>query len=290
MLAVTGATGLTGQFLLAVLRHRGYKGRIRCLVRPTSSTGEMVTGLDIEYCTGDCADVDSLIRFLENVDNLIHLAGIRFAENIITACRATGLERVTFVNTAGIYSKYRRYASDYLRIENIIRSSGLRYTIIRPTMIYGNHRDRNIHKLVKIVNWLPIIPIVGKGDALVQPIHAQDLADLIVRAALDPATIGKEYDVGGKSPISYRELLADIAETIGKRRLFVPIPYWLGLFVGYVGEIIPNGLVNVERIQRLREDKIVDYSLARDELGFSPRSFREGVLLEVQALRKAGII
>jgi nucleoside-diphosphate-sugar epimerase len=290
VLGIAGSTGLTGRFVIDALREQGHVGMVRCLTRPASMHGDVDAGLKIERYPGDCRDVASLVGFLAGVDNLVHLAGIRFAENVISACLSGGVSRVTFINTTGMYSRYRKYAAEYIRIEEAIKTSGLRYTIVRPTMIYGNHLDHNIHKLVKVINRLPVIPIVGDGSSLMQPIYAKDLADFVVRVALDPSTVHKEYNVAGESPIKYRDLLNEICMALGKRRLFVHIPNWLAMAVGYLGEVVPNGLVNVEKIQRLREDKHIDYSLARDELGFGPRSFHEGVLLEVDSLRRTGVI
>ena len=133
-------------------------------------------------------------------------------------------------------------------------------------------------------------PIVGTGNSLMQPICAEDLADVIAAAALNDVAIRKEYNVAGKEPIAYRSLMEEIAKDLGKKRIFVTIPYPVCLACGYLGELIPNSLVNLERIQRLKEDRVFDYSLARDELGFSPRSFQDGVVLEIQALREAGVI
>ncbi len=290
MIALTGATGLTGRFLVSSLREYGYQGIIRCLVRPTSSTEGMPPDECIQYYTGDCTNVESLIQFIQGAESLIHVANIRYFESVMAACRSCGVTRLTLVSTTGMYSQYQKYASEYIEIEQKIKKSGLDYTIIRPTMIYGNHHDKNIHKLVKIVNRFPIVPIVGAGDSLMQPIYAKDLADVIAAAALSDASIRKEYNVAGKEPITYKNLIEEIARALGKKRLFLSVPYSLCLACGYLGDLIPNGLVNLERIQRLKEDKAFDYSLARDELGFSPRSFQEGIVLEIQALREAGVI
>jgi nucleoside-diphosphate-sugar epimerase len=189
-----------------------------------------------------------------------------------------------------MFSKYRKYAADYRRIEGLIKQSGLDFTIIRPTMIYGNELDKNISKLVRIVNRFPIIPVVGHGRALMQPIYAADLAHAIAEATLRPSTVGREYNVAGKEPLTYLELLRHIARALGKKRYFVNVPYAFALAAGYVGELIPNCLINVERIQRFCEDKAFDYSLAREELDFNPRSFEEGIELEVKALRARGVI
>ena len=157
-------------------------------------------------------------------------------------------------------------------------------------MIYGNHQDKNIHKLVKIVNKYPIVPVIGKGYGLMQPIYAKDLAEVIAAAYMNPVSMKKAYNVAGQNPISLREMMCLIADNINKRRLFINIPYLLALAAGHVGELIPNGLINVERIQRLREDNVFKYDEAEKELGFSPISFKEGIEHEIGALKRSGII
>lgn len=234
MIALTGATGLTGRFLVSSLREYEYQGIIRCLVRPTSCVEDMPPDKHIQYYTGDCTNVESLIQFLQGAKSLIHVANIRYSENVISACRASGVARITVVSTTGIYSEYQKYASEYIAIEQKIKNSGLDYTIIRPTMIYGNHRDKNIHKLVKIVDRLPIVPIVGAGDSLMQPIYAKDLANVIAAAHLNDVAICKEYNVAGKEPITYKSLMEEIAKALAKKRLFVSVPYSLCLACGYL--------------------------------------------------------
>lgn len=163
------------------------------------------------------------------------------------------------------------------------------WTIIRPTMIYGNLRDRNISKLVRLVNrWL--MPVSAGGRALMQPIYVEDVAWTIARAALCPDTVGKAYNIAGRDPLTYAQLLREIGAALGRRPRLLSVPSWLALLAGWAGEVVPNGLVNVEKIRRLREDRAFDYAEAQDELGFRPRSFAEGIQLEVTALRSEGVI
>ena len=76
-----------------------------------------------------------------------------------------GLIGLSLLVPQGIFSKYRKYSEDYKRAENEIFMSNLQYTIIRPLpLIYGNQRDKNIHKLIMIINKYAVIPVVGSGD------------------------------------------------------------------------------------------------------------------------------
>ncbi|HBC32309.1 MAG TPA: nucleoside-diphosphate sugar epimerase [Clostridiales bacterium] len=289
MLLITGVTGLTGRFMVNALREAGYSGNIRCLIREHSDIS-WVTDNNVEFVKGDVTDVQSLIRVFEGIEGVIHLVNIRSAPEIIEACKVTGINRVVIVTTTGIFSKYQQYSEEYKKLETMILGCGLDYTIIRPTMIYGNHRDKNIHKLVKIVNKYPIVPVIGNGYGLMQPIFAKDLAGVISAAYTNPVSIKKAYNVAGKNPISLKDIMCIIAKNLNKKRLFFNLPYSLALVGGYIGEIIPNGLINIERIQRLQEDKVFSYDEAAKDLGFSPVSFNEGIKLEIGTLKQSGII
>ncbi|MEW6106153.1 MAG: NAD-dependent epimerase/dehydratase family protein [Bacillota bacterium] len=290
MIAITGVTGLTGRFLVPCFRELGYRGQFRCLVRPTSDIEGLRSGSDIEFVVGDCRDESALAKLLDQADALVHVAGIQIAENVIAACRRMGVGRVVFVNTTGMFSKYRQCAVEYRRIEERIMRSGLDYTIIRPTMIYGNTRDHNIHKLVRIVNRLPVVPVIGSGQALLQPIYAQDLAAVIAKATLEPRAIGRAYNAAGKEPLKDIDLLKCIAPSLEKRRLFIRVPYTIALLAGYIAEMAGSTLVNVERVRRMCEDRVFDYSLASEDLGFAPRSFEDGIKFEIAAMRECGLI
>ena len=289
MLLVTGITGLTGRFLLAELRKAGYAGRIRCLVRANSDVA-WIADNDVELFRGDVSDTASVREAVDGVAGVIHVAHIHNSRQITRACLERGIRRVLYVNTTGVFSKFRGCSELYRQLEKEILESGLDYTIVRPTMIYGNQRDRNIHKLVKVVNRFPVVPVLGRGQGLMQPIYAQDLARAIAEAFVRPVSVGKAYNVAGKHPLPYIEILRAISRALNKKRRFVHIPYCFALAVGYVGNYIPNGLVDLEKVQRLSEDKAFDYSEAVRDLDFAPRSFEDGVILEVQVLHQAGII
>lgn len=290
LLLVTGITGLTGRFLLEELRRVGYSGRIRCLVRVQSDVS-WIDDKQVELFQGDVSKVVSLREAMSNgVDSIIHLVNIRHSPQVTRACRECGVRRVVYVNTTGVFSKFQSYSSLYKELEGEILESELDYTIIRPTMIYGNERDVNIHKLVKIINRYPVVPVLGRGNGLMQPIYAQDLARAIAAAYVRPVSVRKAYNVAGRHSIRYIDLLRTIARALGKKRKFIHMPYGLALAAGFIGNYIPNGLINLEKVQRLTEDKAFDYEGAARDLDFKPRTFEEGVALEVAALRQAGVI
>jgi nucleoside-diphosphate-sugar epimerase len=100
----------------------------------------------------------------------------------------------------------------------------------------------------------------------------------------------KEYNVAGKNPLSYMDLLRTIADALEKKRKFIHIPYNLAIVAGYFGKYLPNKLISVEKIRRLSEDKIFDYSKAVSDLKFNPISFEEGVKKEINSLKRQKVI
>lgn len=289
LLLVTGISGLTGRFLYNKLKASSLKRNVCYFVRPTSDTSWMEQDEILHY--GDVNDTETLTAALSGVRQVIHLVNIRSSPQIIEACKRQGIQRVIFVNTTGMYSKYQQYAELYRELEQGIVDSGLDYTIIRPTMIYGNQQDKNIHKLILLMHKWRFFPVPGNGNALMQPIYAGDLADVILSACLrSKVSSRKAYNVAGQHPLTYNQLLHEIQDALGKRVSMFHIPISLAKLAGRIGDVVPNGLVNYERIQRLEEDKTFDYSKAKQDLDFNPISFSEGVKYEVQALRYNGLL
>ncbi|MGE5579005.1 MAG: SDR family oxidoreductase [Bacillota bacterium] len=289
VLALTGVTGLTGRYVFPLLRSLGFTGELRCLIRSTSSRVNLENE-QIRVIVGDCRDLCSVSKLLEGADGLIHIAGIQTTEVVLRAAVERAVKRVVFVHTTGMFSKYRSYSQEYARIDALVRESDLDYTIIRPTMIYGNESDRNISRLIRLVDCLPIMPVIRHGQALMQPVHAKDVAWAVVKSYLEANTLRKAYNVGGREPLTYAELLSTIAVALGRELRLVNVPTWMAAVAGYIGQVIPNPLVNIEKIRRLGEDKAFDYSAARIDFGYNPMSFRDGVTEEIAEMRSKGLL
>jgi len=289
MILITGITGLTGKFLYKEIQKSLPNNEIRYFVRKDSDISWLENRDNIFY--GELSNIEDIESALDGIDTVFHLAPRGILSNILLVCNKLNVNRFFYINSTGVYSKFKSSTHIDIKNEEELKNSGLIYTIIRPSMIYGNHQDGNIHLLVKLLNRFPIFPIVGKGTGLMHPIYAGDLANVLVKTILEEEkTRYKEYDVAGKYPIAYKELLYNISKAIGKKRLFIHIPYSLALFIGKIGDYIPNRIISYEKILRLNEDKNFDYTKAKNDLSFSPISFEEGIKYEIEALREENII
>src|SRR5215216_1271967 len=167
---LTGATGLLGGALLRLLLARGHE--TRCLVRADSPNTSRLDGQRVEILHGDAGSVEDLYLALRDADALLHVAGIEYAPSVGRA----GVERVLIVGSTSAHSAYAFRSAPKLRMEELVRGSGLAWTILRPSMIYGSERDRNVHRLLRFLDRSPVFPIFGPGTNLWQPVYHEDCA------------------------------------------------------------------------------------------------------------------
>ena len=169
----------------------------------SSAAAQRVATLGATPVSGDLDDAPSLERAFKDVQVLVNLASLGFghAPAIVNACLAADVERAGFVSTTSVFTKTKA-ASRPVRLaaEETIKVSALKWTIVRPTMIYGAAEDRNMARLLHLIARYPVVVLPGGGSRLQQPVHVADLASAIVTAFLDGRSVGKCYNIAGPEP------------------------------------------------------------------------------------------
>ena len=286
-LLISGGTSLLGQELLRLLALSG-DHNVRCFVRPTSRAEWLG---DAELAYGDLGDEDSLARALSGVDVFIHVAGIEYTPQVIPAMRRADVGRLVVIGSTSVHSSYEHRSGWRRKMEELVRESGLRWTIVRPAMIYGSELDKNIHELLRFLNRSPVFPIFGSGENLWQPVYHEDLARGVLAALENQGAVYQGYDLPGAEPLAYLDLVRTAAASLGREPRIVHVPLEPVRLVLRLAEAIKIPLpVKSEQVMRLREDKAYPYDKAREELGYDPRPFQEGVELEVARLREIGLV
>ncbi len=288
---LTGATGLLGGALLDLLLAGGHE--VRCLVRENSAGASRLAGKPVEVFRGDAGEEHDLSRALAGfaADAVIHVAGIEYAPQVVEAARRAGAERLLVVGSTSAHSAYPFRSGPKLAMEEVVRGSGLRYTIVRPAMIYGSELDRNIHKLLRFLDRSPLFPMFGSGENLWQPVYYEDCARGAYEALVRPVAVGRAYDLPGAKPLTYLKLVKTAAGALGKNPRIVRLPLEPARRTLELAERARLPLpVKSEQVLRLREDKAYTYEEASRDLGYRPRPFGEGVALEVARLRTLGVV
>ncbi len=278
---VTGGTGFTGSRLIPLLLQNGFQ--VRALARPTSDRSPL-SALTVEWATGDLSSPETLTAALHGVDALVNIASLGFghAESIVRSAKEAGVKRGIFISTTAIFTQLNAGSKSIrLAAEEAIQASGLDYTILRPTMIYGSPRDRNMWRLIRLLRITPIMPIFGDGESLQQPIFVDDVARAVLLALKNDITIGKSYNIAGKAPLTYNQVIDTVASALGKRVWKLHLPYMsivrILQFTERLGIRLP---IKAEQVLRLNENKAFSYEDAYRDFGFTPRSFDEGIQIE----------
>lgn len=287
--ALTGATGLLGGAMARLLASGGHE--VRCLVREESPNASRLSELNVEVAYGDARSGDDLLRAFSGAEAVAHVAGIEFAPQVVSAMKRAGVERLLAVSSTSAHSRFAFRSGPKREMEGVVRGSGLAWTIVRPAMIYGSELDKNVHKLLRFLDRSPVFPVFGSGENLWQPVYFEDCARGACEALVREAAVHEAYDLPGARPLTYDDLVRTAARALGKSPRLVHIPLEpVRRALAFAERLRVPLPVESEQVLRLREDKAYPFEEARKELGYAPRSFAEGVRLEVERLREVGLI
>jgi nucleoside-diphosphate-sugar epimerase len=240
VLFLTGGTGFIGRAFLRRLDPGEYQ-TVHCLGRRERPGDFDGIRLNLKYLQGDIFDFPRYAGNLESSDVVVHMGaatgaarpeeyfrvnseGTRF---LVDKCRRAGVRKFLYVSTIAVkYPDLRDYpyARSKMQGEEAARESGMDFAIARPTVVIGKNAAnwRNLAKLAKLP--IPVVP--GDGNAVVQPIHVDDLADCLLRIVDRDLFGGESYDLGGPERIRIDDFIARIhrrKHAVNPRILHMPL-------------------------------------------------------------------
>lgn len=294
---VTGASGFVGSNILRELLSRGYA--VNALVH----RGDLPVAHDrLQPVRANLFDAKALAEGMTGCDSVIHLVGIIMEKpaqgvtferihfegtrSIVDATRRAGIRRYLHMSALGARPEaVSTYHRTKFKAEQYVRTSGLDWTIFRPSLIHGPggefmRMEANwARKKAAPFVFMPYFGagLLGRGGAgRLQPVFVQDVARAFVDALENPKTIGEVYSIGGTEQLTWPELHRRSAEAItgnAKRRVMA-VPDW---YARMLTRVVPGPLLPFNRDQVLmsREDNITDLSKFTDDFGWKPRPFTE---------------
>lgn len=316
MIVVTGGTGFVGREICRRLAAEGLV--VRALAR-TPPRQPLPAG--VEFFPGDVTHPDSLRLAFRGAKAVIHTVGIireqgsqtfvrihtRGTAHVVAAAEAAGVPRYLHVSALGTRPEAAsRYHRTKWAGEEIVRSSGLAYTIFRPSLIYGKG-DAFTNQLASLMrpplSWLSggFVPIPGGEDVTLQPVAVSEVAEAIVRSLGQTAAVGQTFDLCGKVT-SMRDLALTIAQTMGRFPTWVEQPpdvilgmsLWLWLkaskpvlfpvplklcriAAAALERVLPYPPLTTDQVTMLEEGQCGNAAAAENLLGFHPALLREGL-------------
>jgi nucleoside-diphosphate-sugar epimerase len=279
-IVITGATGNTGSYVVNQLTYAGWGGQVLALVQPTSSIQQLhEQGVRTHVC--DLGKPETYLPVIEPGAVFVGIANLRFSDSMLPHLKEQGVQHAFCVTTTAVFSSFHSYSRLYREIEARMKSIDMPVTILRPSMIYGNGRDHNMHRLISFIERAPVFPVFGPGTALMQPVHVEDLATGIVSAVQMRAT--GEYNLAGPEALTYNDVLNQVAEALGKKLRLAHLNHGVAARIVKALERVPGFPIKHEQVMRLLEDKAFDISRSVDMLNYQPRTFREGIRQQVES-------
>ncbi len=296
---VTGASGFVGSWTVPALVDAGHT--VVALARTTTSGDQVLARLsatrqaNVKVRLGDVTQPATLGPALAGVDAVVHLVAIprdfsRGADlrlintegtrAVLVAMADAGVKRLIHLGAMGVADDPAlHYASSKARAEALVSASALDWTILKPSLQFGEG-DGFFNVIAGLARLSPgLIPVPGDGTSRFQPVHAGDVARAVVASLADPAgTIGQAIDVGGPRYWTYREITAEVLGAIGARRVIVPMPVPLIRLVAGSAEFLRLPFpVATDQLRQLRLDNIGPLGVVKARFGFEPRPL-EGAL------------
>jgi len=291
---VSGATGQIGVFLLprlvaqgdqpiAISRRAAAAGE----VRPTSAKDGVHWINPDDY--PDPVNLDRKVfsepryQWLHRVSCFYSCGPIEMATHWATLCPK--LDSIICISTSSIYTKANSPArterdrmADILAAEDALkalcREREIRLVLLRPTLIYGCGMDQNISLIAHWVKRLPVIPVAGKASGLRQPLHAEDLATIMLRCADSEIPGLFESPVVGGETLSYRAMVSRVCRALGRSPRLVSVPVGLLKLAVQLLSLWPSARsLNPQFVTRQNIDLVFDDAALKQFTGFTPRPF-----------------
>jgi nucleoside-diphosphate-sugar epimerase len=214
---------------------------------------------------------------------VLSLSPIWLLPAALPALHAAGLERLVVFSSTSRFTKSaspdaaerevaRHLAGAEAAVTAFCEGRGVRWTILRPTLIYAEGQDANVSRLAALIRRFGVLPLYGRGDGRRQPVHADDLAAAALAALDGPAAANRAFDLPGGETLTYRAMCERIFAGLGRRPriLSLPPPLWRAGFA-LAAPLLPGA--GAAMGARMAEDLVFDAAPARRALRWSPRPF-----------------
>lgn len=283
MIAVTGAGGFVASHLMQLLLKDAAPRQLRGIVRDPAT--DLPPG--VEARTADVTRADTLRGAFDGCEAVVHTVAVpterrqRFSDvnargvaNVAAEAHRAGA-RLVHMSVLGA-DPASRYP--YLRSrgegELAITLSGIAHTIVRSSLLFG--RGDDFFPRLRFSLRFPVVPIPGDGRALFQPLHVDDLAQVLA-AALRGEARGA-FEVGGPERVSYEDLVRETMRALGLRRRLAHVPVAL-LKPGAValGVLLRDPPVTPGQLDLLGRDDLPAGRDIEQVFGVSPRPFHGGL-------------
>jgi len=283
VIGVLGATSLVGQRLLTPNLYLNEVCNEKFIAFTRKETADSpVETKSVRWCKLSEAEKT---EFTDPICECICLAPIWVLPDYFELLTQLGVRRIVVLSSTSRFTKTnsndaaeqktaRLLIEGEQQLQNWAESQGITWIILRPTLIYGFGRDKNIAAVARLIRRLKFFPLLGNAKGLRQPVHADDVAITCLQALRERKIGNQAYNISGAETLSYDELIKSVFSALGMKPCCPRIP--LSLFrVGVAClKVLPRYRnVSMGMAERMNSDLTFSHTKANLDFGFQPRAF-----------------
>ncbi len=278
---VFGGSGFVGRHIVWALARKGY--RVRAAVRRPDLAGYLqpmgVVG-QVHAVQANLRFANSVVRAVEGAEIVINAVGIlaptgaqtfdaihaEGARRVAKAAKEAGADRLVHLSAIGAdKASPAKYAQTKALGEEATLAEFPSAVILRPSIVFGPE-DEFFNRFAALARISPFLPLIGGGRTKFQPVFVGDVGHAAAAAATGSAKPGTVYELGGPEVSSFRDLLKATMEYSDRRRLLLPIPFWMAKLMATLTWPLPNALrpMTVDQVRLLQSDNIVSEAAIRE--------------------------
>ena len=204
-----------------------------------------------------------LTRSARQTFHAVHVAGARAAAK---AAREAGASMFVHVSAIGADRKYwAKYARTKAAGEGAVLAEFPGAVILRPSLVFGPE-DQLFNRFAAMARLSPFLPLIGGGKTTFQPVYVGDVAAAIAAACAGRAKPRTIYELGGPDTVTFRQLLDSVQEWSGRRRWYLPLPFWLAQIGAFLTLPLPHGLrpLTVDQVRMLMRPNVVSAAAIKE--------------------------
>jgi nucleoside-diphosphate-sugar epimerase len=199
---------------------------------------------------------------------------------------AYGVRRIVVLSSSSRFTKNtssdpgeRKIAQQLIKSEELLQTwaaaNEVECVILRPTLIYGYGRDKNITEIAQFIRRFGFFPLLGQASGLRQPIHVEDVAAACYAALSRENLANRTYNLSGEETLTYRAMVERIFAAMNRTPCMLTVPLWLFRIATWGLRWLPKYRNwTTAMAERMNQDLKFDCSEAKRDLDFSPRSFK----------------
>ena len=220
-----------------------------------------------------------------SISHWIFVAPIWVLPDYFSLIEASGARRLVALSSTSRFTKVgsddaaenavaAKLIESEARVQAWAEDRGIEWVVLRPTLIYGLGRDKNISEMARFLRRLGFFPLLGRAQGLRQPIHADDVAAACVAALQSPDAVNRAYNISGGETLAYRDMVARVFAALGRPVRLVSVPLWAFRLAVVMLRYLPRYRHwSAAMAERMNRDLVFDHTDAECDLGFKPRGF-----------------